>query len=177
MQFRNANNHISDELQREKIENIYPIEILNYKITNQTKLTSPILRTLQFSSNDLVDKTPNKIYLDPLLFLTKRTNPFKKEDRNFPVEYTTPFKEINKLSIYIPAEYTIESIPKPMGISSSNGKYIYKFQATKVNSKISIMSSLEINGSSIPSTYYKEIKNLYKQMIAKQAEKIVLVKK
>lgn len=177
LQLRNKYNHVTEKTHKTALEKKYPIEIVNFKVTNQTKLALPVSRTIQFSSKDLFDKTPSKVYISPLLFLSKESNPFKEEKRTFPVEFNYPFKEINKTSIYIPENYSIESIPESFGIASSNGKYIYKFKAIANKNKVSILSSLEIKESMVPSIYYDELKKLYNQMITKQAEKIVLVKK
>ena len=67
---------------------------------------------MKFSSEDLVEEINGKMYIKPMLFMGYSSNPFKLDERKFPVEFSSPWKEKNTVSISIPAGYTIESSPE-----------------------------------------------------------------
>jgi len=54
---------------------------------------------------------------------------------------------------------------------------VFKFQVTQVGNKIKTMSVVQINKAIITPEYYQELKEFYNQMIKKQTEKIILIKK
>ena len=51
-----------------------------------------------------------------------------------------------------------------------------KFQTKQTGNKITVMSSIQFNEGKISASYYKELKDFYKKMVDKEAEKIVLIK-
>ena len=53
-----------------------------------------------------------KLYVKPLLFKGYSANPFKLDERQFPVESSSPWKEKNTITITIPEGYSIESAPE-----------------------------------------------------------------
>ncbi len=176
LNFRNRYNSVKEEDIIEKIEEENAIETTSFKILNKLKLNKPITITTKFSSEDLVEEVNGKVYITPLLFLAEDENPFKIEDRKYPVDFGTSWKEKNNISIAIPEGYVVESIPASKAISLSSNLGTLKYQVKQVGSKIKVISIVEFNNAIIPANYYGELKEFYKQLVAKQSEKIVLVK-
>ena len=117
-----------------------------------------------------------KLYIEPLLFLTRNTNPFKLEERKFPVDFTTAWKDVNKVSIQIPEGYKIEQTPEPMAIALPDNIGVFKFQVTSRGNKINTISILQFNKALIGAQYYTFLKDFYSQLVKKETEKIVLTK-
>ena len=170
-------NNINKEDIISKLEEKYNIEIEDLKITNQKKLGAPLNQMLKFTSDDLVEEINNKLYVNPFLFLTSSTNPFKSNVREFPVDYITPWQEANKISIQIPEGYKIESIPEKLAIGLPENLGFFKFVAIQQENTIRISSILQFNTSIIAPTYYNALKEFYSKIIAKQNEKIAFIKK
>ena len=173
--FRVNNNHVKDESTQAKLEEKYNIEIDNFRITNKTS-SKPISRMIKFSSEDLIETIGGKLYIQPLLFLTETSNPFKSEKRNFPVDFVTPWQEKNTISIDIPAGYKVESVPETMAISMAENYGTFKFQVLQSPKKIKILAIAQINKAVFTPEFYPELKEFYNRMVKKQSEKIVLVK-
>ena len=127
-----------------------------------------------FSADNLVDIINDKIYLSPMLFLSLRENPFKFDDRSYPIDFGIPWKNQVLVSIKIPEGYSVESKPEDMalGLVSDLGGVIV--QTVIENNTINVKYQATINSAVISSKHYKELKELYKLAIAKQQEKIVL---
>lgn len=176
LSFRKNNNHIKEESVISNLENKYAIEIESYKLNNATDITKPISRLIKFNSEDLIEKINNKIYIEPLLFFTERTNPFKLTERKFPVEFNSPFKVKNIIALQIPEGYKIEKLPEPMAIGLADNLGGFHYQLKQTGKKISITSILQFKSSIIGSQYYPALKEFYGEMVKKQSEKIVLIK-
>lgn len=174
--FRKNYNHIKEEELIKNYEENNNLETEEFKISNQEDIYKDIVRNVKFSSEDLVEKIGNKLYIEPNLFLTKRENPFKLEERKFPVDFATAWKNENKITIQIPDGYAIESIPEPLSIALPDNLGVFKYQVIQSGNKIKTISSLEFSTSIIPPQYYSFLKDFYGKIVDKESEKIVLIK-
>ncbi|MFT5214126.1 MAG: hypothetical protein ACI9WV_001855, partial [Patiriisocius sp.] len=132
--------------------------------------------TVKFLSEDLVEEINNKIYIEPLLFLSRKSNLFKLSERKFPVDYTSKWQEKNTVTIQIPEGYKVETLPATIAIGLPENLGVFKYQVTQNSSKIQAFSILQFNSAIIAPQYYAGLKDFYGQMVKKQSEKIVLVK-
>lgn len=173
--FRVANNHLKDTEVQTKLEEKYNIEIENFRVTNKTN-AKPINKLVKFTSEDIVESISGKLYIQPLLFLSNNSNPFKLDDRKFPVDFITPWRDKNTISIEIPKGYKVESVPAPTAISMADNYGVFKFQIVQSANKIKVLSIVQINKAIVTPDYYPELKELYNRIVKKQTEKIVLVK-
>jgi len=176
LNYRKRNNVLKEEDVIEKLEDIYSIEIENFKITNEKNIFKPLARLYTFSSEDLVEEIGGKLYLNPLLFHAKTTNPFKIEDRKYPVDYGVPTEEKFTVKIQLPEGYKVESIPETLAIGLPDDLGVYKYKVTQTGNKITAISIFKINRGVITQNYYKQLKDFYRQMVEKQTEKIVITK-
>ncbi len=176
LNFRKNNNHIKEESIISKLEETNSYEIEDFKVLNKTNLAKPIIRNIKFSSEDLIEDVNGKLYIEPLLFLTQHNNPFKLEERKFPVDFSAPWKDKNIVTIEIPKGYKVEKIPEPLGIGLPDRLGLFRYQVTQKGNKINAMSVLQFNTGMIAPQYYAALKDFYGQLVKKESEKIVLVK-
>ncbi|CAM1367957.1 conserved exported hypothetical protein [Tenacibaculum sediminilitoris] len=176
LKFRKKNNNVEEEALKTNFEENNNIEIENFKISNIQDLGTPVNRDVKFSSEDLIEEVNNKIYIEPLLFLTERENPFKINDRKFPVDFASPLKYKNSISIQIPTDYKVESLPETLAIGLPEKLGLFKYQISQVGNKIKVLSVLQFNKSVIIPEYYSALKDFYSKVVEKQTEKIVLIR-
>lgn len=176
--FRNENGNRNEENyieELEKRENFSLVE--EYKLDNLNDLTKPIIETYSFTSNSLVDIIGSKIYFSPMLFHQIAENPFKAENRLYPVDFNFPIKDSYTFSIKIPEGYVLESKPESLNIAMEDNKGSFKYTVSENMGTIQFACSLEINAPIIESAYYQHLKEFFNQIVLKQNEKIVLIKK
>ena len=177
LNYRNKYLKIKDEEILFKTEaKIGDIEISDYKVTNKDNFYKPIVETYKFSSEDLLSIIGDKIYFKPLLFTATTQNPFKLENRKYPIDFGTPIATKSIVSITIPDGYIIESIPESLAMALPNNYGVYKFNITASENKISVYSVFKMNTAIYPIDYYPEIKEFYKMIVTKNLEQIVLKK-
>jgi len=177
LNFRNKFKKAKDEDIITKIEeNNENIEISDFKIMNKNKTYKPVTVMYKFSSEELTDVVGDKIYFKPLFFMAETENPFKLENRDYPIDFGMPNTNKKVESITIPDGYAVESIPESFAIGLPDNLGVYKFSITSSGNKISVISLFKINSSIIPTSYYPKLKEFYKQMVAKNLEQVVLKK-
>ncbi len=79
---------------QEKIKNHYKIDnIKNVDLQNLEDTYKPLVYTFDFVAlnSNFIFKKDDKIYINPLLFLSDTNNPFKEENRSFPITYPHTF--------------------------------------------------------------------------------------
>lgn len=176
LSYRNQKNAKKEDELISAMEDDFNIEVEEYKITNKFDLGKPVIRTVKFSSEDLVEEINGKIYIRPMLFKGYTSNPFKSDDRKFPIEFSSPWKEKSTISIQLPEGYTIESLPEPKALGLPDDIGLFKYQVIAKGDKVRVVSILEFNTDKIPANYYEILKEFFGEFVQKQSEKIVLVK-
>ncbi len=177
MFYRQKNNHIKEEEIILSLEEKYNIEIEDFKISNKKNISNPISQTLKFSGEDFIEEINGKLYFSPLLFLATKENPFKSKERNFPVDYRMPWQDKFVIAITTPEGYLVESFPKELAIGLPENLGFFKYKILVLDNKIKLSSVLQINSSIITPQYYTALRDFYTQLVKKQSEKIVLIKK
>jgi len=176
LNYRKKYNHLKEENVISKFEEKYNIEIDNFRISNKQKLGKPIGQLMKFSSEDLIEEISGKTYITPMLFMATKTNPFKLENRKFPIDFATPWKDANRVSIQLPVGYTVEFVPEATAVELPEGLGVFKYQVKAIKNTISVISIVQINKSVITPQHYTFLKDFFKKIVEKQSEKIVLIK-
>jgi hypothetical protein len=127
--------------------------------------------------NDHSQVAGNIIYVNPYITGRMEENIFKSENRLYPVDYGTPVDQIYMAKIQIPDGYSVEELPKQRMIllPSNGGKFVYT--ATLLGNTLNFVSQFIINKSIFTAEEYPHLREFYMQVVAKQAEQIVLKKK
>ncbi|QHL88274.1 DUF3857 domain-containing protein [Nibribacter ruber] len=117
------------------------------------------------------------IYLHPMALKTPADNPFKLQERKYPVDFAFAKEEVFMCSFTIPEGYVVEELPKSAVISlpENKGKFTYMLQAQ--GNKVQVISKVVISNPVFYAQEYAFLKQFYAQILAKQAEQIVLRKK
>jgi hypothetical protein len=152
------------------------IEVADYVRENDLDLSKPIVESYSFKDNKMTEIINNKIYISPLLFLTDASNPFKQEKREYPVDFGYPTQNKYTINIEIPEGYSIESMPKPLNLSTGDAIGAFKYIIGANGNKIQVSITTDINAAILPTDYYEVIKEFYQKIIEQQNEKIVLKK-
>ncbi len=149
--------------------------ILDSTITvfNQTNKDKPyILRYNQQSQTEIVN---NKIYLAPFLHEPISENPFKQNERTYPIDITYPKKRIFHSTILIPEGFAIDYLPSEHNIE--NELFSLSYSASVNENTISVSLEYHFKNSVYSSLNYSLIKSYYNEIVNKGNEKIVLSEK
>jgi len=167
-----AKDNIRKSLEEDKGE----IEISNIEFKNLDILHKPIGMSYDFISEDLVEDIDGKLYFSPMLFIGERENPFKLEDRKYPVDFEFPKKNRVIISVNFPEGYTVESMPENASFGLGNGDLVLKYNVSNQGNTIKVMVEYSINKTIITADKYKNLKGYYQLLIEKLNEKVVLIK-
>ncbi len=175
--YRNKYNEVSDQDLIAELEKMNEnIEIIEFKVSNEEEIAKPLMHNVGFESDTQVEIIGDKMYFSPLFFLAEKENPFKLEERKYPVDFASPWDEKYVVTVKMPEGYKLESKPENGLYELPDNLGTYKFVLIVKNNSLQILSSIAIKSPIINSNNYKALKEFYKLMIDKQLEKVVLSK-
>jgi hypothetical protein len=175
--FRNNFGDVSRETYLEKLESKNTgMEIISYTLQNEKTLGRPIIEEYEFKLEDQVNRIGDKMYFSPLFHTARTENPFKLEQRNYPIDFVHPWEEKYVFNIAIPEGYEVLSIPENLNIVLPNNVGGFVYQTIYKGQMLQILVSIKMNQAIIPAAAYAELKEFYKIVVEKEAEKVVLTK-
>lgn len=117
------------------------------------------------------------IYVNPWMGFNITDNPFKIDNRLYPVDFGSPFERSILTKITIPEGYAVEEVPANKIFALPNGMGRYVCSINVLGNTISCTSMLIVNKALFLQAEYPILREFYTQFIAKQGEQIVLKKK
>jgi hypothetical protein len=141
------------------------------------EIEKPVKESHQLLIDDHTSVAGDIIYINPFIIGQLKENPFKLADRLYPVDFGSPIEQMHLGKIVIPEGYTVEELPQSKVMVLPNNAAKYAYSATQVGNIISFASNMQINKSLFTQDEYVNLREFYNQVIAKQAEQIVLKKK
>ncbi|PST82120.1 transglutaminase [Pedobacter yulinensis] len=152
------------------------LNILKYKVDALDSLQNPFVETMEVAIEEQVEEAGDLIYFNPLLFQRTKENPFTLEERKFPVDFAYPSEEVYRIVLTFPKNYTIEKTPKSQVFKLPDNTATFSFIFNQQDNQILITSKIAINKSMFSSDEYLDLKELFKNVVSKQAEQLVFKK-
>ena len=120
--------------------------------------------------------TAQEVYLSPLAAFGEGRNPFQLAERRFPVDFGMAQQEMIMLTLQLPAGYVAE-LPKSasLALADQGGRYTYT-ASSPAPGTVQLVSRLTLDKPVYSPEEYHALRELYRQMLAKQAEAIVVKK-
>jgi len=175
--FRQRYAGLTAESRIEKLEKKFlGVEIDNYEIKNEKLVYEPVIESYSIKGNNGIEIIGDKMFFSPMLFLGLHENPFKQEAREYPVDFIFPNQDKFNISLTIPEGYVVETLPKPKALAMPDNLGSFKYLISNNGNQIQIQFTQDMNQAIIGSEYYVALKNFFKEIVAKQTEKIVLKK-
>lgn len=152
------------------------LEIAAYKSDNMNSPEEPLTESMDITIEDNVEDAGNLIYFNPMFYERTKENPFSLEERRFPVDFAYPFEENYRSIISFPASFKLEKLPKNEAFNLPDNVGSYSIIYSAEDHKIAVRSKISITKPVFSAEEYFDLKELYKNIVRKQAEQIVFKK-
>jgi len=144
---------------------------------HQTDLDQPLMLdlALQVPGGEEPART---LYLNPLRQFGETQNPFRSEDRQYPVSFGTTREQTSVITLTLPAGYEVQETPAPLALALPDGGGRYLYQVSQLTPQsVQFTSRLQLSKAQYTSVDYAALRELYQRMVAKSAEMLVLHRK
>jgi len=174
---KNLESEKSMEKYIESLENAHNgLTIESYSHVNIDSIYYPVREEYNVTIEDNARVTSDFIYFNPLLYEKIEANPFKLQERKYPVDYSYARHEKYKVTINIPQDYQVEEAPDPIHLTLPDKSAVFKYKISVEENKIHLESDFSINKSVFLFSEYLVLKEFYDKMVEKHAEQVVLKK-
>lgn len=148
------------------------------KIGEREAVQKPLRLDYTFSQPAEGAAPAELLYLSPLSSFASEQNPFRHQERLFPVDFGSPHDETTLITLTLPAGYELAELPKGASIElpDGGGRYFYSV-ATTTPGTVQLISRLNLRKAVYAAADYQNLREFYRLMLTKQAEKLVIKKK
>ncbi len=116
----------------------------------------------------------NMIYFKPILFNTINDNPFNKPDRQYPVDFIYPFREISIYTFELPQHLKLVELPRSSMVRFPQDQARYRYISTLVDNQVYIRTELSFHSTFYGPENYSSLQKFFNKMIAKNEENFTL---
>ena len=166
-----------DDIDKYLQEKYEEFDITNSRISNAEKKYKQMMEAVQFNTDSYVEEISGQLFISPLLNLSYESNPFKSDERKFPVFFNFPYIRSINVNFVIPDGYEVAKLPEAVVYTFGNNDGGYEYKIEQKGNQIVIVSNYVINRPIIGASKYDELRSFIDKVINKQKEKIVLKKK
>ena len=157
-------------------ERLPEVQIDSFGVRNSTEVKRSFVNTMRFSADAVALQNGDYIYLSPILYSNFSENPFKLDERFYPVDFPYPFEELYTTTILIPEGYNVEELPENKSYDLGNNKGSFKYSVEQKEKSIILKSQIKIQNLKVLPKQYSALKNMFDIMLEKHNEQIVLRK-
>lgn len=168
-------------VEKEQVMKAFEKENIGFSVSDYKAVNADIPEEIldeQFKGTitENVNLSGDIMYFTPCLYEKYEENPFKIEERNYPVDFAYPRDYKVVYTYTIPSGWKVEEMPKSIvfKLENNGSRFIYNLQ--QVGDKIVYSNSFSISQSLFLPAEYKALKEFFKQIVDKQQEQIVLKK-
>ncbi|WP_353778565.1 hypothetical protein [Winogradskyella sp. 3972H.M.0a.05] len=119
----------------------------------------------------------DKLYINPFLFSFFEQNPFKLQERTYPIDFGYKDNYTYKAELKLNDAYEVLELPEEFSIVLPNNSGQLLFNVTKKESDILIFMKLSFNQYAYPPEYYPHIKEFFNKVIDTQKNALIVLKK
>lgn len=152
------------------------LNIVKMEIIDVDDLSRPVTEKYEIEMEDFVDLSMGHFLFNPFME-EKIKNPFKSNERLYPVDFGSPVEETMIFSLSYPEKFEPSGLPDKVAISLPNSGGRFLFGVQNLGNKITMNNTFTINRTVYSSEEYHFLKEFYNRMIQVQESDWVFKKK
>jgi hypothetical protein len=166
---------LGEDYYKERMGTNWHVEEKNFKNQQSTDLS--LIESYNVMVSDHVNVAGERMYINPYVLPYLTTNPFKADQRLYPVEFDAPIEATLLCNITLPDGFVVEELPQSRVIALPGNAARAIFNISESGNKVQVMTRLQINRTLFMPDEYGQLKEFYTRLFAKQGEQIVILKK
>jgi hypothetical protein len=148
--------------------------VTDFNVEKIDSIYLPVIEKYEVEMSNKASLIGNILYIEPVIFERISENPFRRESREYPVDFTCPHAVIYAAKFAFPEEYTIEQIPEACRMYITDKSASFSYQVVLMGKCIQVIFQYSVNKAMFLPQEYPDLKEFYNQMVIKLAEPIIL---
>jgi transglutaminase-like putative cysteine protease len=151
------------------------VDLLKQHIDSMDNLEQNIIIGYDFKLNE---DNADLLYINPMFGEGYKENPFKFDQRYYPVEMPYAIDETYVFNFIIPDGYIVDDLPKSLIVKLNEaGDGQFEYRIAESNGTISMRSRIRLKRAYYDPTEYSTLREFFNLVVKKHNEQIVLKKK
>lgn len=164
-----------DEYVEKLDERLTNIKIKNYKINNVDSVENALVEEYDVEFN-VANTEQAGNYFNPFFINPIRKNPFKLNERNFPVDLGAASEERISININLPDKFQLKEQPKDMSLALPNQGGRYILQTRVMDNHLMVSQQMQFTKAVYTSEEYHYLKEFYNRIIQIQKTDVLITK-
>jgi hypothetical protein len=176
LDYRNKMENSSIEKYIDSLSFKNKVVVENFIIENINKLNQPIIESYDLKFQKDINLNSDEVVFSPLFFLKMNENPFKNDERSYPINFRYKHERKTIVSLKIPEGFEIKTLPQSVKISLPENIGYYQYQISKFSNTINLVTELKVDKAFVPEHLYLELKTFFDELMKKELGNIVIIK-
>jgi hypothetical protein len=175
----NVRNKIKEKGEEEffkEIQKVYgeDVKVVSPHVDSLTNYEQPV--AIKYEA-ELHQPGEAMLYINPMFGEGWKKNPFKSEERYYPVEMPYTIDETYLLTMEVPKGYAVDELPKQMIVKlDEKGSAYFEYRISQSGSTISLRSRVKFDRTMFTNEEYPNLREFFNMIVNKQSEQIVFKK-
>jgi len=152
------------------------LSVEKYNLIGIDSLQQPVQENMSIILKNKITKANNQMYINPLMFDKYTENPFKADERVYPVDFTTSREETQIFNLELPAGFSINQLPKNIKMVLPENSASFQMLSSADESTVHVLFKLNINKPVFSQSEYQNLKAFFDELVKKQAEMLIIKK-
>ena len=150
------------------------LSVISCNIARLDSIYLPLTESYEVKIKNNVTSAGNMVYINPLIFEQITSNPFKTEDRKYPVDFIYPSEKTYVFKLNLPEGAEVTELPKPITLRLEDGSASIQYQITSINNMLQLTYKFVINKAIYSEVEYSDLRALFSEIVKKHAEQIAI---
>lgn len=153
------------------------IKILKSEIKNLDSLELPLTEIYQIEIDAFPDLNKDRLIFNPFFIDRVAENPFKLQERTYPVDRGAMFDDKFTLVLHLPKQFSVENMPQNIALAlpQQGGRFLVNYAANDDGS-IAFSHLTQFNKSIYSSEEYPALKEMFNKIIQAENGEIIFKK-
>ncbi len=143
-------------------------------VTSEEAVTEELKTEAHFSASAYGQVAGDFIYFNPMPLGRLRENPLRLPERTFPVDLAYPRTQIYNLALELPEGYTVHETPRNVRLLLPEDGGMYQRLLQVDGNVLLAQSQIVIKQAVFEPEHYAYIRSFFEQIVAAEAEQVVL---
>ena len=151
-----------------------PITFINHTVTSEDKTSYDFLE--EFDIEYQTENIGGNLYINPFFFKSMDENPFKLQERTYPIDFGFKDAYLYTLKIDLNENYEVIELPEQANISLPNNKGLLTFTTKVVDNDILLYFKFNFREPIYGPEYYESLKIFMGNIVDIQKNSIIVLK-
>lgn len=152
------------------------LDLLSFEVDNLDDWSEPLRSTYQFEVPAQDDLAKDLIMVNPIMIDRLQSNPFRLENREFPVDFIYPFQHTQHVLLLIPEGYELAELPSDVSyqLPGQAGSMAYRY--SHADGVVRLEMLFQVDKSIFVPAEYRSLREFYGSRVISESRPVVLRK-